>query len=316
MSQPHSKAAGELPITRRSPQACRVQTYALTVARSWPYNEVIFKASHNSQDRDERPITRQLETERHRPHQGGCRGLELDLKESPDLPMWSVDHDRHRTEADRQLTAFLDHLRRWSGMNPGHDVVTVHLDLKDAARHRRTFPHYLDATIGETLGRSLLYTPGDLMGRKRSLVAAAMASGWPTLEALQGRFILCLTGDERAESTKAAYAVGIRNRLCFVDSLVRPEDPLPSLTKGNRVFMNFDARVSWDWADRAKWFAQQRGFITRAFIVNDQGLWDRVVAADTNIVATDRIRNHEWAHVGDQPFRRISDANRPAELAV
>ncbi len=278
------------------------------MADSWPYNEVVFKASHNSFERDERPITEQLTFNRRTPHQAGCRGLELDLRESPNLTVWAVDHDEYTARADRQFAAFLAHLKRWSTMHPSHDVITITLDLKARARDRRTFPRYLDAMIDESLGRDLLFTPGEMIGNRRSLVAAAMSNGWPSLGELAGRFVLCLSGDE---PTKRSYASAGRSRLCFADRRVLRGDRFPARREGDRIFFNFNAAESWSWDGRLKWFARQRGFITRAYGVNSDDLWDRVVAADANIVATDKVRNHQWARVGTEPFGRISASNRP-----
>ena len=102
---------------------------------SRPYQSVKFKASHNSYERDERPVTVQLawtRREGHR-HQGGCRGLEIDLRESPNLFAWSVHHDEYQGRADAQFTEYLRHLRAWSSFEGRHDVITIILDLKARA---------------------------------------------------------------------------------------------------------------------------------------------------------------------------------------
>ena len=264
-----------------------------------PFHLVKFKASHNSFERDERPVTEQLAWSNGQPHQAGCRGLELDLCESPNLWSWSVHHDEYQGRADAQFVEYLRHLRTWSAFQPRHDVVTITLDLKAQARNRRQFPRYLDAAIEEHLGLDRVFSPTDLMGSARSLVAGAMASGWPTLDELRGRFILVLSGDE---PTKASYASSSRERRCFADLRVRDGDPLPSLAEGDRVFFNLNATETWAWSDRLRWFARQRGFITRAYVANSVDLWDRLLAADVNILSTDKVRNHPWARVGDQPF--------------
>jgi Phosphoinositide phospholipase C, Ca2+-dependent len=263
------------------------------------FHAVKFKASHNSYERDERPVTEQLVWNGSQPHQGGCRGLELDLRESPNLWSWSVHHDEYQGRADAQLTEYLRHLRTWSVFNGRHDVITITLDLKARARDRRQFPRYLDVTIEELLGRERLFTPAELRGSASSLVAGAMATGWPSLEELRGRFILVLSGDE---PTKASYASSSRHRLCFADRRVGEHDPLPSLKSGDRVFFNLNATEDWTWTDRMEWFAQQPGLLTRAYVANSADLWERLLAADVNILSTDKVRNHSWARVGDQPF--------------
>ena len=68
------------------------------------------------------------------------------------------------------------------------------------------------------------------------------------------------------------------------------------------MFFNLNATETWAWSDRLRWFARQRGFITRAYVANSVDLWDRLLAADVNILSTDKVRNHPWARVGDQPF--------------
>lgn len=264
-----------------------------------PLHTVKFKASHNSYERDERPVTEQLGWSRLRPHQAGCRGLELDLRESPNLWSWSIHHDEYQGRADAQFVEYLRHLRTWSAFDGRHDVVTITLDLKATASNRRQFPRYLDATIDEFLGAERVFAPAELMGSAPSLVAGAMATGWPSLDELRGRFVLVLSGDER---TKASYSRSGRHRLCFADKRVHHGDRLPSVTSGDRLFYNLNATEDWDWDDRMKWFAQQPGFITRAYVANSAGLWDRLLAADVNILTTDKVRNHPWARVGDQPF--------------
>ena len=81
---------------------------------SWLYSETSFKASHNSYDRDERPLSFQLGW-RAKPHQDGCRGLELDLHQSHDLWLWSVSHTGpYQGAADKQFGEYLIHLNAWS----------------------------------------------------------------------------------------------------------------------------------------------------------------------------------------------------------
>lgn len=264
-----------------------------------PFQSVKFKASHNSYERDERPVTDQLAWSDRHPHQGGCRGLELDLRESPNLWVWSVHHDEYQGRADAQFSEYLRHLRTWSGFNPRHDVITITVDLKAPTRDRRQFPRYLDATIEEYLGRDRLFTPAELIGSAPSLVAGAMATGWPNLDELRGRFILVLSGDE---PTKATYASSSHQRLCFADRRLGANDPLPSVTTGDRVFFNLNATEDWAWTDRLRWFARQPGFVTRAYVANSADLWDHLLAADVNILSTDKVRNHPWARVGDRPF--------------
>lgn len=269
----------------------------------WRYDEVMFKASHNSYERDEKPISEQLSWSARNPWQAGCRGLELDLHESPFLWLWSVHHSGSYTgRTDMQLGEYLHHLRRWSMLHTGHDVVTVTLDLKSSTRDARQFPRYLDLLVDECLGRDLLFTPAGLQGDAASLVDGAR-SGWPTLGQLRGRFVLCLSGDER---TKRAYARSGTDRRCFADMDVREGDPRPDPTDGDRVFFNVDVTADWDWTGLLRELSGRPGFVCRAYVVNDASLWARVQSTGANIVTTDKVRNHHWAAVGDTPFVRRS----------
>ena len=273
------------------------------MADSWRYGQVSFKASHNSYERDEQPITEQLRWSGQSPHQAGCRGLEIDIAEARQLWVWSVQHsDDYSGAVDRQFTEYLTHLRRWSDLHPRHDVITVTIDLKSRTRDTRQFPRYFDMVIAEYLGEERLFTPHELRASNPNLVAAAMRDGWPTLGELRGKFILCLSGEH--EETKRWYAGGQR-RLCFVDQRVRSGDGNPSTGAGSVVFFYLDAGDSWAWDRRLRWFATQRGFVTRAYGLNSEGIWNKAKAAEANILSTDKVRNHRWANVASsQPFRR------------
>lgn len=273
------------------------------MADSWRYGQVSFKASHNSYERDEQPITEQLRWSGQNPHQAGCRGLEIDIAKARQLWVWSVQHsDDYSGAVDRQFTEYLTHLRRWSDLHPRHDVITVTIDLKSRTRDTRQFPRYFDMVIAEYLGEERLFTPHELRASNPNLVAAAMRDGWPTLGELRGKFILCLSGEH--EETKRWYAGGQR-RLCFVDQRVRSGDGNPSTGAGSVVFFYLDAGDSWAWDRLLRWFATQRGFVTRAYGLNSEGIWNKAKAAEANILSTDKVRNHPWAKVASsQPFRR------------
>ena len=155
---------------------------------------------------------------------------------------WSVHHDEYQGRADAQLVEYLRHLRMWSRFEARHDVITISLDLKAQARNRRQF---LAGSTPPSRSSSVVtgFTPAELMGSASSLVAGAMASGWPTLEELRGRFILVLSGDE---PTKASYAGSGRNRLCFADQRLGDGDARLSLTEGPGV-LQLNATEDWDW---------------------------------------------------------------------
>ena len=269
------------------------------------YNQVAIKASHNSYERNERPVVTQLPFSQAHPHQAGCRGLELDLHLSGDQWEWSVAHvGGYDGSASKQFRAYLRVLRQWSRKEGRHDVITVYLDLKSRPHDLRSFGYYLDAYIEEFMDRDRMFAPPDLQGDADSLVAGASAKGWPTLEELRGRFIFCLSGHEDA---KAAYSRA-RGRLCFADKKLSFDDARnrkPSTTEGDRVFFNFNLDPAQDWKAPLRWFHEQPGFVTRGYTLNDSLIWKKALGWKVNLLATDKVRNHDWATVGPEPFRKL-----------
>jgi hypothetical protein len=265
---------------------------------SLPYNQVSFKASHNSYDRDE-TLVQQLAWDPAKPWQGGCRGLELDINQSSSGNQWSVGHVGGYSSKERQLSQFLNELRVWSQSNPGHDVVTLYLDLKNV---HDGFASGLDQYVSQYLGRPI-YRPVDLMGRQSSVPEGARVNGWPALSQLRERFLVVLSGDKAA---KAAYAADDpRARLCFADKDCGASE-VPSST--DRVFFNYHLYS----ADKKKWTPVFQGQATnpasiiRGYVLNGEDLWNDAVSAGCNVPATDKVRNHDWARVSSSaPFTQL-----------
>jgi hypothetical protein len=263
-----------------------------------PYNQVSFKASHNSYDRDE-TLVQQLAWDPNQPWQGGCRGLELDINQSEDGNYWSVGHVGGYSSKERQLSQFLNELRVWSQDGPDHDVVTLYLDLKEV---HEGFADDLDQYVSQYLGRPI-YRPGELMGAQSSVPNGARAYGWPTLNQLRGKFIVVLSGDSDA---KAAYSnEDPRERLCFAD---KDRDADESPESNTRVFFNYHLYESdhdeWGPVFRAQ--ATNPASICRGYVINEGDFWDNALAAGCNIPSTDKVRNHDWAMVSrSAPFTQL-----------
>ncbi|MCC8555638.1 hypothetical protein, partial [Xanthomonas hortorum] len=141
------------------------------------YNDVSMKASHNSYQRDE-TLREQITWNPKNHYDCGCGGLELDIAQSDDGLDWSVGHKGSYDKHYRQLSGFLSDLAVWSKENDGHDVITLHLDLKHTAT--KDFPDQLDAYLQDRL--PLIYTPGELMGSQETLALGAERNGWPFIE--------------------------------------------------------------------------------------------------------------------------------------
>lgn len=293
-----------------------------------PLDRAQVKVSHNSYERRE-AVAEQLAFSPDEPWQAGCRGVEFDCRQDrarvgeADDWRWSVQHDGEFSEAKPSLASFLRQVRLWSDRNPRHDPVFVHIELKDAFGDDAIFAKKLDSLILKELcgaRADRLYRPADLMrrGGGRDLVAAATARGFPTVGELRGKFLVVLTGGDGGAvgRRRAQYADAHRDRaLAFVDRAVAHAADAPSSFSGNRVFLNIEVQDKF-WRDsirhrgeRDKWkayvrkVAATRGLLVRGWKVNDAGLWRECLEEGVNLLATDKIRDHDWATVGAAPFR-------------
>lgn len=265
---------------------------------SLPYNQVSFKASHNSYDRNE-PLVQQLRWNPSQPWQCGCRGLELDISQSSTGNNWSVSHDPGYSSRDTQLYTCLQQLAEWARQDSSHDVVTLYLDLKEV---QPGFEDGLDQYVSQYLA-SPVYRPADLMGGQATVPDGARVNGWPTLSALAGKFIIVLSGDDDA---KAAYAKdNPRARLCFADRSCDPDEVPDS---DDRVFFNYHLYS----ADTPEWSAVFRGQATnpasicRGWVLNGGDLWNSALNAGCNVLATDKVSDNQWAMVSSRaPFLRL-----------
>lgn len=264
------------------------------------YNQVSFKAAHNSNDRDE-TLTQQLGWDAAQPWQAGCRGLELDVSQSESGNRWSVGHDDGYSSSAPALSQYLGELREWAERTPGHDVVTLYLDLKKV-QPGGAFAGGLEEYLSAYLIRPL-YQPADLMGDQASVRDGALVHGWPTLGELRGKFIIVLSGDDEAKQLYAADDP--RNRLCFSDKSCEPDEVPQSST---RVFFNYHLYQD----DKSKWCPVFQGqvanpaSVVRGYVINDGGFWTNALSCGCNLLTTDRIRNYSWATVSSSaPFAQL-----------
>ncbi len=149
-----------------------------------------------------------------------------------------------------KFSDYLKRLEAWSRAHPGHNVITVKIEEKWFATLDNdlgellagtkfpdfpsknlgfdgsgadaywyfyvrvfipNFPKCLDAYIAKHFDTNLLYTPKQLKGSAPTLLAGAN-NGWPTLDALKGKFIFYVMGADAAQD----YAGDTPEaRLCF-----------------------------------------------------------------------------------------------------
>lgn len=266
------------------------------------YHEVSFKASHNSYQRDE-PFLDQIAFDPDKPYEAGCRALELDISQSNDGLYWSVGHKGSYDKDYRQLSQFLGELRQYLEHHTDPDPVTLYLDLKHVATTQ--FPEQLDQYIRDYLGDGTtapVFSPGALFGTESNLSEGAAKNGWPTLRDLRGKYLICLTGNK---DDKAKYAATEpKLRLCFADlDCGASQDPISA----DRVFFNYHLYSSEkdEWEAVFKKAAGRKNAIIRGYVLNGKDLWNNALGAGCHALATDKIKGHDWAKVGDDPFVKL-----------
>jgi hypothetical protein len=275
-----------------------------------PFDQARLKGSHNTVDRSE-TIPEALLFNPAAPYQAGVRNVEFDLVLAAeyvgDGDNWAsaVQHGGNYDWRNTTLYDDLMILHNWHLANPGHDVITVYMDLKNAPGNDATYTRKVEELFRQTLGDTI-YTPGMLQGSAPTLLAGAQ-KGWPKLGALKDKFILVFSGDDGNPDVarrRESLAQDTRQRLAFVDIDQRAagNDPTrPPYTDGNRVFINIQYGAS-GWCNLAVAAQQATGFVRRIWVLNDQLAWTAATNAAVDILSTDKVRNYTWAMVGPQPF--------------
>lgn len=129
----------------------------------------------------------------------GIRSVELDISNTDGF---SVGHDPYFDDRSNcsPLAACLRRLRRWSDQHPGHIPIFILLEPKDPspvfdpvrdAWDERAF-NRLDKAVRSVLHPDDLVTPDDVRGNESTLREAVVNKGWPTLDAVRGKFVVVL----------------------------------------------------------------------------------------------------------------------------
>lgn len=269
------------------------------------YSALQFKASHNSYGH-QGTLIQQLRWDAQQPHRGGCRGLELDIVQPSRRWAWSVQHGgEYSDEPTDQLSHHLAQLAVWSSQWADHDPITLHIDLKNAKRSHQDFPEAFDDYLATHLGADRILPAGSLLNGRPDLLTAVKIDGWPSLEELRGRFIVCLTGGQK-KRTESYLATGLADRLCFCDYDlgVAYASSLPDELPPNRVFYNFFPMPSQAWVKTIGDLRKIRYVVIRGYGINDDYTWQACKDAGVNVLATDQVFQTPWAVIGDEPFVR------------
>jgi calcium-dependent phosphoinositide phospholipase C len=136
----------------------------------------------------------------------GASLLELDVWTNVIGKGWRVSHsnptgndnncenaasaDELRTkERDQSLDGCLADMRAWHDAHPGHPPVLIKVEMKDGFYDKADRgPDELDALLGEKLGDALL-RPSDITGGHATLDEAVGSTGWPSRDAMAGKFL-------------------------------------------------------------------------------------------------------------------------------
>ncbi|MDH3271552.1 MAG: Ca2+-dependent phosphoinositide-specific phospholipase C [Gemmatimonadota bacterium] len=253
------------------------------------YDQVAFKASHNSIDR-RWSIADQLSgaSDLVEP----CRAIELDLVQAADRFEWTVAHGV--TDDGPPLETVLRQISAWAGkaQNRRHPVVTVHLDLKNAHGTLTGFATAIDKLLVDEFGKQRLYRPAEVIGDHPDLVRGARAGGWATFEKLRGRFVFCLSGHAKRKARYARHRP--RERVCFADNAGSKGAP----RKGHRVFANLFVEATGYKANLNR-VKRHPGFIARGYNIVIRKTWDRSVNGSANILSSDVLDSTDLSLGGD-----------------
>ncbi|MBM4360878.1 MAG: hypothetical protein FJ096_22470 [Deltaproteobacteria bacterium] len=273
------------------------------------YDQVRIKAVHNAYQRFE-GLFDQLAFHR-------ARALELDLHPTkakwPEVAQdWFVYHDANDGETScHRLSDCLDAIAAFDRAVPEHEVITLVLDLKADLAGPSHAPSDLDARLAQHLDADTLFTPADLAATCPTATtlrdAVKGACGWPQLDALRGKVIVITTGASACATGGPMGYVGggatALTRQAFAAPEITSSCGLSSLeAQSGAVFAN----MSYALRDNAV-LALAAGLVSRVWSANDAGAWDALVAAKTNLLATDKVNVEQdpWARthaMGGWPF--------------
>lgn len=178
-------------------------------------NQIQVKGTHNSYhlkngpttipqwDYEFAPLDVQLDKQ-------GVRQLELDVHYTPGKPeaTWEVLHvpfvDPKSTCPDLAVCQSI--VKTWSDSHPGHHLLFILIEPKDAVDLNKIAGHYdeLDAAILAVWPKSRVLRPDDVRGSHKTLRQALESDGWPTLGQTRNKamFVMLDSGKHRTNYLK------------------------------------------------------------------------------------------------------------------
>lgn len=258
------------------------------------YDEVRQKSAHNAFQQPE-GIYDQIVYWR-------IRSLELDLHRGKlgygSLKGdWFVYHGLHNPNTSvHRLSDFLRLCRGVQQAIPGHEVITVFLDIREAFHKTPSASQSgqaLDELLVQELGAGAFLSPRDLLDAAPgadTLQDAVRTFGWPELRMLRGKFLFVLTG--AADKLRTYLGGGSPHaRVAFLSAKVEKEADVPG-NDPDIVFFNMsDKHV------RLARRVQAAGMVGRAYYINDEERWKAAVDHGCHHIATDDVnaREDRWS---------------------
>lgn len=274
------------------------------------YNNVRQLSSHNSYDSDgiKPRIEEQLQL--------GIRSFEFDIHRKH-FPFggvygpgeWGVFHNTDIFSGGdycQTLSRCLTQVQVWHDKNPTHEPITLWLQLVDDWRPTHD-PAALDAAVRSVLGDNLLLPSEVLQYCKgsTSLQAAVSKCGWPSLVALQGKFLVVLHGNDAAGDEYLKHGRHERSAVAFVaPDMVSPETPSYARW-GDAVFYNVHNTDGLHLAA----VVFNLGLIARVWRIDSQQEWSLAYASLAQHLATDHVRGEFAPPATDRcgkPFELIT----------
>ena len=269
------------------------------------YSKVAFKASHDSYERDELPISTQFGDLGDKPWEGRCRGVELDLNPSGRNWMWSVrPHRRIRAGPPISGSCYLADLARWHGDHPDHHVITVTLDLKDGGpldekvNAQSELARQSDATLAHS---------GDAVFRLATFAAVTRrCSRARTGQASRGSPAGSSSSCRAAASSNLRRGRWRRRLLLHRPEILSRRQVHAGVHAQHRLLQRRHGRL--DAAQRRALAAgaprhRRNGrCIVRGYGINSAQTWTAARDAGLSMLSTDKVKGYEWATVGDDPF--------------
>lgn len=283
------------------------------------YNKVIMKASHNSYNRDEQPVSSQLLWN---PiispfmgpltYQRSCSALELDIWQKGDGDwQWKVHHTQPVGDEGKAFSTYLQDLNTWSTHNPGHRPISIFIDLKNdpnSSANKNNFPKEIDNYITKFIPRTKFCTPKDIMNGEKTLIDGVKTHGWPTIGQLKGKFIICFTSPS---DLKEYYLDNnYEDALCFCAART------PDEVNVNKIFYNIHVYKSstritpggYKLNDSKLRKLYDSGlYFIRGWVLSHESIWNEALHKYQvlNALATNEISNQQWAGVGIYPFAEL-----------